>query len=397
MKHIIYLGYVVTPEEADTASGASVAGNKMQWNVVCNLSDIENTIVECVTVTPYASFPKDKMLVQRKETQYINKKIHVTRVGYINLPIIKQICQIFQVYFEGRRLMKKNPKATLLSFNMFPQMGLPMRWLKKKFPECQTVCLLADLPIDDDTKRKGFSKITRLLFDSSTLKNISSCDKYIVLNKNVAEKYLHNKQYIVVDGGVEIDDIQKYDVKIKDKSSEKNILYCGALTEYNGILNLLEAMKLLRDTEIVLDIYGGGYLEDVVRDISNQCKNIRYHGRVDNETVMKKQQDAWLLINPRVVNDPIAQVTFPSKTFEYLLSGTPVLTTRLNGYSEEYKNLMFFADDDTPEGLAESIKNVLKTDEIERKEIANRAKAFVINNRNWKVQTVKMFDFLFND
>ena len=38
----------------------------------------------------------------------------------------------------------------------------------------------------------------------------------------------------------------------------------------------------------------------------------------------------------RVVNDPIAQVTFPSKTFEYLLSGTPVLSTRLNGYTHEY-------------------------------------------------------------
>ena len=38
MKKIVYLGYVVTPEEANHASGASVAGNKMQWNVIKKFS-----------------------------------------------------------------------------------------------------------------------------------------------------------------------------------------------------------------------------------------------------------------------------------------------------------------------------------------------------------------------
>lgn len=397
MKNIVYLGYVVTPEEADKSSGASVAGNKMQWNIILNLSEMIDTLINCVTVSPHAYFPREKMIFQKEEHQCLTKKVTAIKVRYINLPIIKQICQIFNVYYAGKQIMKRDPKAVLLSFNLFPQIGIPMRWLKKKFPECKTACLLADLPLDDCINRKGFSKIMRSLFDSSTIKSFDACDKFIVLNEAVANKYLNGKKYIVVDGGVDIKDIKKADYCKINKSSEKNILYCGALTEYNGVINLIKAMKLLSETEVILDIYGSGYLEDYIMKESKECSNIRYHGRVDNATVIKKQKEAWLLINPRIVNDPIAQVTFPSKTFEYLLSGTPVLTTRLNGYSKEYENLMFFAEDDTPEGLAESIKKVLKTDEIEKTEIADRAREFVINNRNWKVQTSKIYDFLFED
>ena len=40
----------------------------------------------------------------------------------------------------------------------------------------------------------------------------------------------------------------------------------GALTEYNGILNLIEAMEILSKKDIILDIYGSGYLENIVKN-----------------------------------------------------------------------------------------------------------------------------------
>mgnify|MGYP005780732795 CR=1 FL=1 len=52
MEKIVYLGYLVSPEEANIASGASVAGNKMQWNIVKNLAleeDVEVSVTGCLT------------------------------------------------------------------------------------------------------------------------------------------------------------------------------------------------------------------------------------------------------------------------------------------------------------------------------------------------------------
>ena len=315
------------------------------------------------------------------------------RISYCNLPVVKQFWQIMSMYRTAKRIIRDTEAETIFCFNLFPQIGIPMRWLKKKNPKLDTVCLLADLPIDDKTDRKGVSTWLRSFFEKSTWKSMKICDRYIVLNKHVIDKYLPSKEYIVIDGGVDEVDIEKYNMPVQ-KGNEHNILYCGALTEYNGILNLIEAMEILSKKDIILDIYGSGYLENIVKNAALKNPQIRFHGRVSNQEVMQKQKEAWLLINPRVVNDPIAQVTFPSKTFEYLLSGTPVLSTRLNGYTHEYDEAMIYLENDSPENIALAIEKISSYSANKLEKIADQGKKLVVECRNWEVQSSKILDFL---
>lgn len=392
-KKILFLGYVVTPEEANIASGASVAGNKMQWNVIKNLSQIRDVEIDCVTVPPRAAFPHDKKVFCKSEKVEIIKNVMSYRISFCNLPVIKQFWQIITTYKTAKRLITEKNIDVVLCFNLFPQIGVPMRWIKNRFRQLETVCLLADLPIDDNTKRKGLSSWLRSLMEKSTWKSMEVCDKYIVLNKHVIEKYLPNKPYVVVEGGVSDENIKKYDIPVK-KGEEKNILYCGALTEYNGVLNLIQAMDLLDDTDIILDIYGDGYLRKEVEDAAEKNCRIRYFGRISNEEVMKKQKEAWLLINPRIVDDPIAQVTFPSKTFEYLLSGTPVLTTKLNGYDEEYLENMYISENDSSSAISDAVRKISTFSKEDLNKKAEAAKVFAKEKKNWKVQTMKIEQFI---
>ena len=393
MKKIVYLGYVVTPEEANHASGASVAGNKMQWNVIKNLALRKDVEITCITVTPLASYPSEKNIYQKYEKKELVPGVTSHRISYCNLPVVKQFWQIMSMYRTAKRIIRDTEAETIFCFNLFPQIGIPMRWLKKKNPKLDTVCLLADLPIDDKTDRKGVSTWLRSFFEKSTWKSMKICDRYIVLNKHVIDKYLPSKEYIVIDGGVDEVDIEKYNMPVQ-KGNEHNILYCGALTEYNGILNLIEAMEILSKKDIILDIYGSGYLENIVKNAALKNPQIRFHGRVSNQEVMQKQKEAWLLINPRVVNDPIAQVTYPSKTFEYLLSGTPVLSTRLNGYTHEYDEAMIYLENDSPENIALAIEKISSYSANKLEKIADQGKKLVVECRNWEVQSSKILDFL---
>ena len=109
---------------------------------------------------------------------------------------------------------------------------------------------------------------------------------------------------------------------------------------------------------------------------------------------MQKQREAWLLINPRKTDDLIAKVTFPSKTFEYMLSGTPVLTTRLNGYSDEYMDKLFFMETDSAEDIAKSIILIAQKEEYELREITKRAHTFICETRVWKTQAKKIVNFI---
>jgi glycosyltransferase involved in cell wall biosynthesis len=143
-----------------------------------------------------------------------------------------------------------------------------------------------------------------------------------------------------------------------------------------------------------LDVYGGGYLEEYVAQFAKTHANVVYHGRVENKEVMQKQREAWLLINPRRVDDLIAKVTFPSKTFEYMLSGTPILTTRLNGYGAEYQDKMFFIEKGGAQGIADAISGIEKKDSKELMDTACRAYEFITKKRTWKEQTQRIIDFL---
>lgn len=390
---ILFLGYTVPKECAYVFSGASIAGNKMQWNLVHHLGKIDDIKICCISVLPIATWPHDTIF-SRSQVLKLDERITSNAVSFCNLPILKQISQAGSVYMKARKYIKEHPDAIVLSFNLFPQIGIPMRILKQQYPKIKTVSLLADLPIDDTKgQRSVLSKMLRRLFDQSTWKSISNCESFIVLNEYVAKQYLSKKTSIVIEGGVDEDDLNTVTIGHK-KSEKRNIVFAGALTEYNGITVLIDAVGRLPSDNIILDIYGDGPLKAYVQNAANKDKRLHYHGRVANDIVLRAQKSAWLLINPRKTDDLISKVTFPSKTFEYMLSGTPVLSTKLNGYSQEYLEHMFIAEDDTAEGIAKEIHRIecFPREILQKK--ADNARNFIIKNKSWKIQALNIYNFL---
>ena len=394
--NVLFLGYVVPPEEAGSLSGISIAGNNMQWNVIKNLAKYPDINITCLTLTPIATFPRDKKVYQNSDEIDLGENITAKRVKFINLPVIKQFSQIINMCIESKKVVKENPDAIVLGYNMFPQIGIPIKRLKNKYKGINTVCLLADLPIDDNKKRGIGSKLLRFFFDKSTRSNLSICDQYIVLNKYVGETFIEGKEYIVIDGGIDEKNISIGDTLSYDKR-RKNIIYSGALTEYSGIMNLIKAMDYVKDTDALLEIYGGGYLKDEIEEIVKEKKNVKYCGKVDNKTMLFVQQRAYLLVNPRPVDDEISQVTFPSKMFEYMSSGTAVLSTELNGLTEDYLKNIYHIKSNEPHLLAEKIDEILRADTKTLQKLALCAREFIFTNKTWKLQSEKIHTFLENN
>lgn len=388
---ILYLGYAVSKEDSELLTGASIAGNKMQLNIIKNLKKIVDEL-EIITVYPIASFPKEKRVFVLKKKITLYKNIKSIRAPFINLPLIKQITQAFTVWIIGRKYMMKNPDAVILTFNMFPQVGLPA-FLLKKYNRNKVASILADLPIDDNYQRKGISKYFRHFFDSCTKKLIKTCDKIIVLNECAAAKFAPSVRYLVIEGGVDLETINR--LNLKKEKKKKIIVYSGALSEYSGIKELVIAMKYVCNKTIVLNIYGDGSLREYIENLN--CRNVKYCGIVSNQKVIEIQNEAWLLVNPRSVDDEIAKVTFPSKMFEYMTSGTAVLTTRLNGFTADYDDKVFFAENNSPNTLADKINDIDLLNNQDLVDKAIEAYNFVVINKNWDIQVKKIMKFIFED
>ena len=86
--------------------------------------------------------------------------------------------------------------------------------------------------------------------------------------------------------------------------------------------------------------------------------------------------------------------SFPSKTIEYMSSGTPVLTTKLGGIPKEYYDYLFFTKGDSINDIYESLDDLLKVDQSVLIEKGQKAKKFVDENKNYLLQTKKVIDFV---
>ncbi|MBP3927161.1 MAG: glycosyltransferase family 1 protein, partial [Clostridium sp.] len=86
--------------------------------------------------------------------------------------------------------------------------------------------------------------------------------------------------------------------------------------------------------------------------------------------------------------------SFPSKTMEYMASGTPVLTTVLPGMPKEYHPYVYLLEDETADGISEMLKKVLGNSEEDLFRKGMEARRFVLEQKNNVIQAQKILDML---
>ena len=187
---------------------------------------------------------------------------------------------------------------------------------------------------------------------------MSNYDSYILLthqmNPIVNPK---NKPYLIMEGLVDINmNGSTNDLSLK---KEENILiYAGGLFKKYGVENLILSFMQLKNQALRLHLYGNG---DMIADINLYAakdNRISYKGVVPNAIVVQDQLTATLLINPRPTSEEFTKYSFPSKNMEYMVSGTPMVTTILPGMPLEYHEFVYLFLNETVEGMTETLVKI---------------------------------------
>ena len=100
-----------------------------------------------------------------------------------------------------------------------------------------------------------------------------------------------------------------------------------------------------------------------------------------------------LLVNPRPSSAEFCKYSFPSKTMDYMASGVPVLMTRLPGLPSDYRERVFFIEDESPEGVAAALERVLSQSDEALLAFGDEARRFVLSEKNHLAQTARLLDF----
>jgi len=261
----------------------------------------------------------------------------------------------------------------------------------------KAVALVTDLPKDMSNFNGNKNYVNRLkkkIIRLATYFYTSKFDYYILLTKQM-DKIVNpkNSPSLLIEGLADIN-MRNKENSLKNKYETRVILYAGSLDEKNGIIKLVKAFSKIDNLKINLWIFGQGDSSKIIKDYSLKDERIKYLGVVKNEIVLEQQIKATLLINPRPSNQTFTQYSFPSKNLEYMASGTPLLSTKLKGIPEEYSDYIYFFEDESIQGMSKTISSIIEKSDVELKKMGDKAKKFILEHKNYLIQTKKIIKFL---
>ena len=248
---------------------------------------------------------------------------------------------------------------------------------------CRCVGIITDLP-----DMLGYNRIYRAL----TNRVIARCTDYVLLTEQMNSRVNPTgKPHVILEGHADIAMAERQP-SLARKRRPRTCLYAGSVRKIYGLENLVQGFLLadLPDTQLL--IYGqGDYVEELksIRD-----PRIQYGGMLLSSEIVDKEMEATLLVNPRPTDAEYVKYSFPSKTMEYMASGTPVLTTALPGMPREYLPYVNLIEEETPQGIAKALQSVLSRSDEALLEQGAKARRFVLEQRNNLVQAKKILNML---
>jgi glycosyltransferase involved in cell wall biosynthesis len=171
------------------------------------------------------------------------------------------------------------------------------------------------------------------------------------------------------------------------------ISYSGSLFKSYGIKKILEVMNYV-DDDIELHIFGYGEYKDKVVEASSFDKRIIYNGFLLPHELSSQLSKSSLLLNIRNSSEEFTKLSFPSKIIDYMSTGVPVLTTKLDGIPDEYYDYVYSIDSFDSKIIGEKINEIKKIPNNKRIDLGLKAINFLENEKNTMLQTKKILDFL---
>lgn len=218
----------------------------------------------------------------------------------------------------------------------------------------------------------------------------SKYDAYVLLSPFMNEKVNpNNKPFIIIEGLVANMAMKE---PLKKANHNKTIfMYAGGLYEKYGVKMLIDAV-LSADDSVELWLFGKGDQEEYLKDV--HCDRISFWGYQPRDYVVAKQKEADFLINPRPSHEEFTKYSFPSKIMEYMLSGTPVISTRIKSIPQEYFDYIIPINNESVTGVLDTIVRCSNMSVDEKSKLGQKSSRFVSYNKNSSKQGERLVDWL---
>ena len=340
-----------------------------------------HTRVDVVAAPPVNRACMTKKTVRLPEHEEGGALYH--HIMAVRNPYLKGLAMAFGTFFRTLRLAGKDSVVIVDCLNRVVSASA---LLAAKLKGIRCVGIVMDLPDMFTNGRKLYTAWGNWV--------ISKCTDYIVLTEQM-NNYINpmGKPHVVLEGQADIA-MNHREPSLEMKQTPRVVLYAGGVSRQYGAEIMTEGFRMANLPNAQLHIYGPGDYTEELQKIAQTDSRVFYGGMLLSSQVEEKEQQATLLINPRPTHEEFVKYSFPSKTMEYMASGTPALTTRIPGIPKDYEPHLYFIDEETTEGVASALREALSHTDEELFSKGLAAREFILTTRNNVIQAGKILDML---
>lgn len=256
-----------------------------------------------------------------------DEQVHIINVPIFGGHFFQPVSLLFFSFFPA---LRERPKIDLINAQT-PLSGLTAYILKKWFgiPYIVTVHMYSN------SSEKTGNRLLAYLYYRIEKLVYSAADKIVCagyrLRDSIVERHdVYQDQIVVIhpgtepvgmDNGKPADDFPE---TFPNPDGHFRVLFLGRLIKENGIIDLLEAMKLLTDTPVKLLIAGNGNLEATIR---RYVEKAHLEDQVELLGIVSGDDKVALLRSVDLVIRTSYHEVFPVAYLEALAHGVPVVAT----------------------------------------------------------------------
>jgi len=384
---VAYVSLAVPDTPAFRNDALHTCGNIFMQNVLLALRSDPCAEVTAFSAVPVPSFPRGHRIMVWPQMLEPAPGVSAMGVPFINITPIKQLsiglsmlCCIIRWGWRERN--KKH--RVVFSFNISVP-PLLFTLAAACLVRAKTMVWISDLNAPGGITPKTF------LHWMDRLENwlLRFVDGGIVVADQIGTENLSGRPFIRVDGGVSRFLVEETGRLLADRRVDEahfTIVATGSLSAHNGVREILAAFSQLEGSRYRLVLAGRGELESEISEAEAQDPRIDFKGFLKTQDLLALHATADVLVSMRVTQSINTSYGFPSKTFEYLLSGVPVVTTATGHMRAEYGPYCFILEEESPTALAELLRKIERIAPAERKRIGLAAREFMVENKTWETQ-----------
>lgn len=391
MKHLFFISSLVPDKEKYWNPAFNRSGNNVLEGIAESIPDSIN--FRFAGLRPIPSFPNGKIFLSAS-SDFISSGRKVSLWPVFNLKILKDLFWgvICFLKITKWKLRTKNGEYKLLVYNIYSPF-FPFLYWACRINKVKIYAMLYDLGVPP--KRLNLGRLSMLGYRVCELiakRYIPVIDGRIIINEKIIEYYAPGKDYLLVDGGINRAVISHL-FPLRPSTSSQYVFVCaGMLWDQNGTKLILEAMRLIDNSNIKVVFAGQGNDVPLIEQAANNDDRIEYLGMLSLEKLFEVYERADVLLNLRIEEN--VDFHFPSKLLEYMATGKTVVSTPIAHAERDYGDYIEILHDVSSNGLASMFLDICQTPKQQLYERGKVTREFMLSKRTWNYRTSEIIKYM---